>query len=207
MKIILSPGHPDDMFGTPMRYGKRSPEIGEGIGIYEGSFNREVCAKVKYLLFGHPVIDVANLCHGPMSPTPGQRADFTNSYIRRSRTNKADVLHLAVHANASPVRGWSGANGARVFTAKRCSFLSTLAAGSFESAWSHEETGIAAPREIKTANFTELTRTICPAVYLECGFMTNRNDAAIMSTRVGVKTIAVQIVNALELYTDATKNK
>jgi N-acetylmuramoyl-L-alanine amidase len=150
MMIFLSPGHTGlvgDYYMTP---GKRSREVGPGVGIYEGEFNRDVCTYLEGDLILNK-FDICNLAPGPMSASPGDRAAFANRYIERTGDN---AIYVSVHANASPAPGWSDANGARVFCAKRCSRTSLKLAAAIQKHWNVPE--IKPPKETKRKNFTEI---------------------------------------------------
>jgi N-acetylmuramoyl-L-alanine amidase len=191
MMIFLSPGHTGlvgDYYMTP---GKRSREVGPGVGIYEGEFNREVCACLeRWLKFNE--VKTCNLAPGPMSASPGDRAAFVNRYIERTGD---DAIYVSVHANASPAPGWSDANGARVFCAKRCSRTSLKLAAAIQKNWNVP--GIKPPKEIKRKNFTEIYKTTCPAVLVECGFMTNRSDSRVLSLVDTFRDVGQGLFNAI----------
>jgi N-acetylmuramoyl-L-alanine amidase len=163
---------------TYMTRGKQSPEVPPGI--YEGEFNRDIARMLHGFFRELGEFDSTNLAPGPMSASPLARAKFVNDYIKRTGEK---AIYLAIHANASPKPGWSDANGARVFVAPNASKTSVALATSIRKTWGAYDIGIEAPRQVKRAKFTELTRTTCPAVLVECGFMTNKNDALVLADR------------------------
>ncbi len=58
-------------------------------------------------------------------------------------------------------------------------------------------------RGIKRARFNVLTGIKIPAVLVECGFLSNRAEAAKVHTKTYQKTLAVAIVNAVNVYRNA----
>ena len=189
MRLFISPGHAGMVGDQYMTRGKQSPEVPPGI--YEGEFNRVVSKIVERTVRTLGKKDSTCLLPGPMSVSPTARAAFVNDYIRRSGD---PAIFLAVHANASPKPGWSAAAGARVFVARNASSTSVAFAHQIMAEWSrredNNEIGIRAPRQLKRANFTVLEKTMCPAVLIECGFMTNELDARYMATGHGRSAIA-----------------
>jgi N-acetylmuramoyl-L-alanine amidase len=166
MKLLLDAGHSGTVFGEYYTAGKRSPEVPPGI--YEGEWNREVCESVVWSVGEE---DVCFLNPGPYSVPLEQRVEFINQIAKREKGN---VILLSVHANASGSGNeWSKANGYCAFTQKRYTeaedrFAKLLV----ENMVVHT---MMRNRGVKRKGFSIL-RVNCPAVLLECGFMTNRDE-------------------------------
>jgi N-acetylmuramoyl-L-alanine amidase len=182
MKYIIDSGHGER---TP---GKRSPEIGEGIGIYEWEFNREVAETLCWLLDSSAI----NLTPGPIWTSLDDRVDYINW-----RAKKEEVALVSIHANAAPGSGWSNANGLVVFHSRKASKASKNMAASVERSMRVGLNGKLRSRGIKQANHKITTKTACPAILVECGFMTNRKDAAYMASENGRDEIAAMIAEGV----------
>ena len=58
-------------------------------------------------------------------------------------------------------------------------------------------------RGVKYANFAVLRSLNCPGILVECGFLTNASDTALVSTKTGRERIAVGIANGIDAYASA----
>lgn len=178
MKIALDSGH--SLFTA----GKRTPD-----GMQEWSFNSVVASYIADELKGY--IDVETLRVDDMTGT----IDVPLS-TRTTKANgeKADV-YISVHANAFGTGGWNNAQGIETFTyptASRQSFvLAKLVQEELVKATKRNDRGI------KTANFQVLRMTNMPAILVECGFMTNKEEAALLKSDAYRKTCASAIVKGL----------
>ncbi|MBY0123411.1 N-acetylmuramoyl-L-alanine amidase [Bacillus sp. S/N-304-OC-R1] len=175
MKIILDAGHG---YHTP---GKRSPD-----GMQEYEFNRAVAHYAKPLLENYQNITVY-FAHSDVQDVP-----------LKERTNKANVLkanvYVAIHANAYGST-WNEANGIETYV------YSTKPKEAVELAQKIQRNLVIATglrdRGVKTADFHLLRETNMTAVLTECGFMTNREEAALLKSETYRKTCAEAIVKAL----------
>lgn len=192
-KILLDAGHWGQCFGHYDMYpGKRSPEVPPGI--YEGVFNREVCYWIdRYLENTNICCKIIN--PGPMRISSRTKVDFVNRIARLE-----DVLFIEIHANASPKKGWSNANGFRVFCATNASLTSKILMKNIKRTMEN-----ALDRKIDkrlggigTKKLITLTKTTCPAVLVECGFMTNKTDAEWLNSYPVKRDIALAIVDAIK---------
>jgi N-acetylmuramoyl-L-alanine amidase len=185
MKFLISPGH------GRHKPGKRSPHIPPGI--YEWEFNRTIADWI--CQWG--VLDCENISPGPMLPTLDQRVQYVN---RRAEELDGDVALVCIHANAMPRRdrgpdGWqTKASGPRIHVAKRASVKSVDLAVNIN----HQMTAVGTwPTSIKRTNLSMLSRTTCPAVYVECGFMDHEGDARFMASTAGQFAISTQIYSGM----------
>lgn len=196
LNYFLDPGHGDRL--TP---GKRSPEVGEGVGIYEGEFNRAVCAQIQDTARFHREqrFDIINIAPGPTNvPLAKTRVPYVN---RRCQTLEKPAL-ISVHANAAPGGGWSDANGYVVYCSEQASDKSVRLAGIANRLFEEYLEGYISSRGIKRANHTITTKTLCPAILVECAFMTNRREAAIMATWTGVRMYANLIYRVMAEFAE-----
>ncbi len=58
-------------------------------------------------------------------------------------------------------------------------------------------------RGVKYANFAVLRTLNCPGILVECGFLTNASDTALVSTKNGRERIAAGIADGIESYVGA----
>lgn len=186
--LMLSPGHGGlTLLGNPVTPGKRSPKKWIDAtpwprGIIEGVFNRSVCGDlvriVSYCNRGNSYYCCRDISAGcEINIGLKQRVAYVNQSIKFDKS--LNHYLLCVHANAA---NNLDANGVRVFVGNNASKKSHLFAQQFlDTPMPEHIADIAKPTKIKTANFYELTKTKCPAVYLECGFMTHENDARILA--------------------------
>jgi N-acetylmuramoyl-L-alanine amidase len=191
MKVILDPGHGGVLWGQHyFTKGKRSPQVGPGVGIYEGNFNRLVAQHVALHLDFHRV-PWATTTMGAENMSLFRRVKFANEAYRL----EPDTVLVSIHANAAPGKGWKDARGSRVFVANGHSNVSwALSFHIHDKLHEHSPFPV---RDIGKANFTILKKTHCPAVLVECGFMTNREEAAFMASDEGVRTYALAITEGL----------
>lgn len=174
-----------------MTYGKQSPEVGHGIGIYEGVFTRKVCEYVDV----HANVQTCFVNPGVDNMSQARRVSLANDIHKRC--GRKSVL-LSVHANAGGKPGWSGAHGFKTFHAVQSSADSRALAGIIDGRFSS-----LCPKEsrgISGRNLWILRRTSMPANLFECAFMTNRDDAEFMSTEVGVKYYGHNLCKSLEMF-------
>jgi N-acetylmuramoyl-L-alanine amidase len=176
LKIVLDAGHGPD---TP---GKRTPD-----GMREYEFNSSVAKYVRELLLDYQDVAV-KFVHSDSRDVPlDERADAANSW-------NADA-YVSIHANAFGSGGWNSANGIETYvhTSKPKEALS-LAQKIQKNLI--KNTGLS-NRGVKAANFQVLRETAMTAILVECGFMTNREEAALLKTNAYRKNCARAIVGGL----------
>ncbi len=187
MRFVLDAGHGGIAFGHYMTRGKRSPEVPPGI--YEGEFNRDICARVG-LLYGESSCVLT--APGALNPPLKSRVDFVNTLQKHF----GDVVLISIHANADGLgKDWTGARGHVVFTHKNrpdagSDRLASLISGELAAL------NYTRNRGVKKAAFSVLN-VRCPAVLVECGFMTNSEDVATLANAVEREMIAAAIVDAM----------
>lgn len=195
--FVLDPGHcgiaPRGLY---LRKGKQSPEVPPGI--YEGEFNRMIATSVSALLDYRGVENVVTV-PGPVSPRDKERIAFVNALHAKT----GNCVYIGIHANASAETGWSSANGFKVFVSKSW-FTGQLSksgcrVAEYIDSYLREGTRLTA-RSISGARFSVLTKTKCPAVLCELGFMTNRTDSKYLASTRGRHEVSLAIADALTRY-------
>jgi N-acetylmuramoyl-L-alanine amidase len=175
MKIMIDAGH------GPETAGKRSPD---GL-LREFSFNSAVANLVKqYLVEEGVTIFFAH----------DERKDVSLS----ERTNYANRMNvdafISIHANAYGA-GWNHANGIETYVypsaSKESRVLASLVQASLITACNRTDRGV------KMANFAVLRETRMPAILIECGFMTNREETALLLKKAYRKQCAKAISFAI----------
>jgi len=164
IKVVLDAGHGSHET-TP---GKRSPEP-PPVGIYEGEQNRIHTAYLKECLtaWGIKTLDWGG---SDMNIDNRARAEAANAV--------GAELYISLHMNAEEVDlsehpdGWGTASGITVFYYPGSSRGREAA----EAISAELAEGNLPDRGVKTAKFTVLKYTAMPAVLIELGFMTNRED-------------------------------
>ena len=149
--------------------GKRTPVLPDGTVMRENEFNRRVVA----LLDGH--LQRCGFRTLPVAPTDVD----TPLKARTDAANAANAdLYVSVHANAVGAGELNGTRGIETFHYTSASSESRRAAAILHR---NLIDGTPLPdRGVKSANFHVLRETHMPAVLVECGFMTNVSDAALL---------------------------
>ncbi|RFU63902.1 N-acetylmuramoyl-L-alanine amidase [Peribacillus glennii] len=180
MKVMLDAGHG---YQTP---GKRSPD-----GMKEYDFNRAVAAYAKLFLDKHKGVEVY-FSHSDKEDVPlHKRAALANSI-------GVDIF-ISIHANAFGDGTWNNACGIETFVHTSKPKQAISLAKKIQSTVT-AMTGLP-DRGVKTANFQVLRETKCPAVLVECGFMTNRQEAKLLQSnhyrKLCAKAITISIAGSV----------
>lgn len=179
MLVCIDAGHAKN---TP---GKRSFDG----SLLEYEFNRVVAKRLKYHLERHGV-DVIYSCD----------LDTSTDIPLSARCNKAnDVnagLFVSIHANAYGTT-WNDANGWEIFHHKNSTKGKMLAEVIHKA--SIPFLGLR-DRGIKTDNFTVLTKTKMPAVLIEHGFYTNKEECEKLKSDNFREKCAVADAKGILLY-------
>lgn len=179
---IIDSGHSGVAFGRFYRTpGKRSPEVPPGI--YEGEFNRDVAEHVVRILKGHYCVPAEHLTPGPLWTTLTERITYINWLTNKLKKEGNTAAVVSIHANADGNKNWTDTNFARMFHAKNASRESIQMARGMTKAFRNY---IGYPtRDPRIVGFTMLTKTVCPAILIECGHMTHKPTAERMATSTG----------------------
>lgn len=182
MKITLDAGHGNN---TP---GKRTPDD----SMREFHFNNAVANYARELLLKYENV-IVDFAHDPSGKVDIALIARTNT----ANSKKSDV-YVSIHANAYG-SNWNDANGIEAFVHTTASAVSknlaTLIQSKLIKATSLKNRGV------KSADFHVLRETNMPAVLVECGFMTNRDEAALLMSDDYRRLCAKAIAEALaEFY-------
>ncbi|AIE61317.1 N-acetylmuramoyl-L-alanine amidase [Bacillus methanolicus] len=183
MKIMLDAGHG---YSTE---GKRSPD-----GLREYEFNRAVANYARDLLQDYENVAIY-FAHSDQKDVPLQE--------RTDKANKLKVdCYAAIHANANG-NNWNDAGGIETYV----HISKPLEATKLAKKIQHNlvvSTGLR-DRGVKTADFHVLRETNMTAVLIECGFMTNRQEAKLLRSDTYRKTCAKAIVKSIADHFDLKK--
>jgi N-acetylmuramoyl-L-alanine amidase len=176
LKIMLDAGHG---YNTP---GKRSPN-----GLREYEFNRAVANYAKQLLENYKNVTVYFSHSDQRDVSLTARTDKANSL-------KVDIF-VSIHANAFGSGGWTNVGGIETYV------YPSMPPVAYQLAQKIQRNLVIATglenRGVRTADFHVLRETEMDAVLVECGFMTNRNEAELLRSETYRRTIAEGIVQAL----------
>jgi len=158
--IAIDAGHG---YNTP---GKRSPD-----GMQEYAFNRAV-AKEVILLLEKTGIQTIKTHHDSKDVPLTQRTNLANQ-------KRADYF-ISIHANAFGNGSWNDANRIETYIHPAKESQAKPLALALHQALI-KGTGRRG-RGIKQADFHVLRETAMPAILLECGFMTNREEKTLLAS-------------------------
>lgn len=177
LKVAIDGGHGPD---TP---GKRTPDG----SMREYQFNSAVAKRVRELLAEYEGVSVLFVHEDGRDVPLGERTDRANKW----RAN----VYISIHADAAGPGGWYDANGITTFVyTKADEATCKLAANVQASLIGH--TG-RRDRGVKQADFYVLRKTEMTAILCECGFMTNREEAALLKSDAYRDKVARAIVDGL----------
>ncbi|MBU5444332.1 N-acetylmuramoyl-L-alanine amidase [Paenibacillus sp. MSJ-34] len=162
MKIVLDAGHGPE---TP---GKRAPDG----SLREYQFNAAVARYTSELLAQYEGVETMFTFEDSRDVPLKERTNSANAW-------KAD-LFVSIHANAFGSGGWNDARGIEtyVYTTKPAA---SVALANEVHRQLVKQTGLY-DRGVKTANFHVLRESNMPAILVECGFMTNRQEAELLKS-------------------------
>lgn len=173
---MFDAGH---FYTTP---GKQTPD-----GMKEYDFNQAVANHAKKLLEGYQGVDVS-FAHSDSRDVP-----------LKERTDKANRMkvdcYVSIHANAVGNGGWNTTEGIEtfVYTTRPKEALSLAA---YVQNHLIRETG-RKNRGVKTADFHVLRESHMTAILVEAGFMTHKEEAALLKSDAYRQKVAVAIVKGL----------
>ena len=174
MRIVIDAGHGPE---TP---GKRSPDG----SLREYQFNSAVARYVEEALLHYEGVEIL-FTHDDNRDVPlKERTDRANAC-------NAD-LFVSIHANAAGDGGWNSAQGIETYVyTTRPPAAVTLANAVQRNLI--RMTG-RPDRGVKSANFHVLRETKMPAILVECGFMTNREECELLKSDAYRRKCAEAIV-------------
>ena len=188
VKIALSAGHGKSTSG------KRSPD-GK---VREWNINEAVRKKVEAKLKDYEGVSIITV-----SDKSGKRDVPLSERTNKANKEKADV-YVSIHHNAYG-SGWNTAQGVETFVYKTSS-KDALRLAQYVQDELVKRTGLK-NRGVKTGNLHEVRETNMPAILVEGGFMTNKNEAASMQTSKYQDQMAEAIVNGLDKFFNLKKKE
>lgn len=147
--------------------GKRTPD-----GMKEYEFNRAAADSLRASLSAYKGVTLL-FAHSDTADLP------LTARTDKARAAGAD-LYISIHANAAGNGGWHSASGIETYC-----YL-TKPRPAYQLALCIQKQLVTSSglrdRGVKTADFHVLRKTKCPAILVECGFMTNKEEAALLKT-------------------------
>lgn len=150
-RIVIDPGH-----------GGRDPGARSRTGTWEKSINLDVSRRVASLLRRRG-LDVLVTRDGDQTVELEERADYAN--------RKKGDLYVSLHAD------WAENRSAQGFTLYVCRGASSGSVRAAEALRSQLSAAGIEDRGVREADFRVLVQTKCPAVLVEMGYLSNRQDA------------------------------
>ena len=163
MLVCIDPGHAKNTAG------KRSFDG----SLLEYEFNRDVAKRLKYHLERHGVKTM-------YSCDIETATDISRTARCRTANNASAALFVSIHANAHGTT-WNDANGWEIFHAKNSTKGKRLAEAIHKTCEPSKDKLLyldLRDRGVKTGDYTVLTNTKMPAVIIEHGFYTNKEECA-----------------------------
>lgn len=189
--IVVSPGHGVYSAGGAIDRGARSPHN----GLDEVTFNTPLSLKLRDKLeaAGATVIMVRDT-EGPINMSLYERSVLTNN----ANADAFVEIHGDSAANqaAKGIGTWIYTDNTRLTTAAQKSIRNEF--GSVMNQALTNATG--QPAYVKYGNFSVLRETEVPCVLVECGFLTNVEDAARLATDEYQEKLAQGIYDGLANY-------
>ena len=193
MKYLMVAGH-----GKYTR-GKRSPNL--DIGILEWEFNRDVATEIDKKLYTLG-IESEFLNPGPIEIPLKAKVKHINA-----ESLEQPACLILIHANAAGKSGWSRASGSRVFIPKKPKWgnmvkwgRSYLLGDVIDNEFRMNGKIPYHARLMRESGLYMLRKAKCPVVLVECGFMTNKVDAAFMASPAGKTEIAESITAGIRKF-------
>lgn len=189
--------HPmTNQYVTP---GKRSPEFPDGSVLYEGVNNR---INAKLIVEGLRKDGLnAELLFDTWQDVPlSKRVKKVNEIAKEK-----DVVLISIHSDAFG-KGWTDPKGITVFTSKGHTKSDIYA----DHIWQGLNCNFADITTMRTDRYSDgdvdkesqfyiLTKTSCPAILLELGFHTNKQEATLMQTDVWRDKIVKSLVEGCNI--------
>ena len=195
MKFILDTGHGgiDPTTGKYVTPGKRM--VKDGITFYEGVNNRRVAkALLKKML--EKGLDAELLFDDWRDVSLGQRVALANAL---HFNNNKKVFLISIHSDAMGMgTDWHPAKGITTFISTKAGATSQRFANVINNELICEMHQLTTNRGVRKANFQIISQTNCPAVLLELGFHTNKEEVQKMLTEEWLDKVTDGILNACE---------
>lgn len=180
MKIAIDDGHGMETAG------KRTPAFSDGSVMRENEFNRAVVAYLHDELTRNGFSVVLT--------SPEDTDTSLSTRVQRAEQAAADIF-ISVHANAFG-NDWNSANGVESFVYSLADGKTVRLGHSIQAALARE-TGLKNRGLKENPDLYVLRKTTMPAVLVECGFMTNPTEAALLRQDSYRKKCAASICKGL----------
>ncbi|WP_274362768.1 N-acetylmuramoyl-L-alanine amidase [Paenibacillus thermotolerans] len=176
MRIVIDAGHGPD---TP---GKRTPDG----SLREYQFNSVTAAYVIEMLKQYEKVEILTTYDDYRDVPLKERTDSANAW-------KAD-LYVSIHANAAG-SGWNNAEGIETFVYTSRSPAAVALANAVQRQLI-KLTG-RQDRGVKSADFHVLRECKMTSILVECGFMTNRQEAELLKRDTYRQKCAMAVVTGI----------
>ncbi|MNO30407.1 N-acetylmuramoyl-L-alanine amidase AmiC precursor [compost metagenome] len=174
--IVIDAGH-----------GGKDPGSGSINKRKEKDFTLPTALKIAELLKKEPNIEVVLTRSGDTYPTLQDRSNLANKV-------KAD-LFISVHANSIPVGSKSNPSGTETYYTRNDSLLFAQTVHKYLTV----ATGLS-DRGVRQANYHVTRESKMPAILLECGYLSNTKDEALLYTPDVQDKIAEAVVLGIKEY-------
>ncbi|QNK54581.1 N-acetylmuramoyl-L-alanine amidase [Paenibacillus sp. PAMC21692] len=195
-KAVVVPPKPDaglnvdiDAGHGPNTAGKRCPDD----SMREFAFNSVVARYVADELAGYTTDTGKPVSTRFVHAADGSRDVPLSERVAFANGKPADT-YVSIHANAFG-SGWNDANGIETYAATVASATSVKLAQAVQKALI-SATG-RRNRGMKRADFTVISKTTMPAILVEAGFMSNREEATLLKSDSYRRKVAAAIVAGL----------
>lgn len=198
---LFDPGHGGLVGGTYQTPGKRSPKFEDGTVLYEGVNNRDNVRRIMNQLtqLGIECRDVV----GSNNDIPLSTRVHTANELNKTRK----CVYISVHSDAAGDGTlWNPASGISVYTSPgqtKSDIFASLVIDALEEQfvntvkWRKDTTDT---DEDKEENFYVLKETVMPAVLLELGFHTNKEEAKRMLTDEWKNKVVASVVTSIQKW-------
>ncbi len=189
--VVLDAGHGGKDFGALSLDGN----------IVEKDMNLSIVKKIK-ALNNNPNINLILSRESDIYQSPQEKADF-------SAAQHPD-LFISIHFDAALKDAASIKTGMNVFVAKD-NFANTSSSKLFASAVINEFSNnykipVAQLPLQRQVGIWVLQQSVCPAILIDAGYITNKKDIAYLQTEEAKETIAKNVLAAIEKYAVAGSN-
>lgn len=199
---VIDMGHGGMVNGKYATAGKRSPKFDDGSVLYEGVNNRDLGKKL--IIAMEPLgIKCIDIVASEQDTSLVTRVDRAN---KLAKTTPCVYLSLHSDANGDGIK-WDSASGLSAYTSKgdtgKSDDFAELLIDELQDNFKSEvkwRTELTDGDKDKEENFYVLKNTNCPAVLLELGFHTNKEEAAKMLTPEWKNKVVLSIIYAIKKF-------
>lgn len=201
---ILDPGHGGLVNGKYVTPGKRSPKFDDGYVLYEGVNNRDNVDRIiaALRLEGINCVDIVNSNEDVSLTERVRRANIV------SRNQKC--VYISVHSDAAGNGAeWHPASGISVYTSPgqtKSDVFAEMLINRLQANFQNDvkwRLDTSDGDKDKEAEFYVLTKTSMPAVLIEAGFHTNKEEAKKMLSEEWKKDLVKSVVEAVKQWEES----